>query len=679
MDSHKKLADILENLKSAFTPHASAPQTLPDVGTEGSTQTNTNEADATPQRKRDRSRWKPTGVIANSPASSVAGTNSDADTPDPLTAETSPPPASPPIPATGSTLSEVTTEQNSLVAPSSIVTTKSTTPNTATPAPKLKTFLANMVNAILHPFAGNTPAAPAGTPAAWTLFAAARRETFGATAANVVVPIPPGGTTFVVKGDGGVSKTYTITPVGPETMTGIYNMSTAGPVVNESIQGYQKFNVEIDGVQQDPIYAYVSTSPYRSIYLADQKVARSQVLYVDSGIASLLGESPSTATLPDGTVISTYFNGVNRNVYVAIPGDDPLSGDDDTVVDYSTNTRTGATSDLSSLINALGFNAAHVPPILPYYLKGVGTPTFTSVSALPPITIAPQGYQIFEYYDPAAGKPTDSSTPIGTFYGVTTVTKDLIGFATQAILITGYPPGEDGAGLPPVGTVWNTINYGTATVVYSSTPQPNGPAKVTVTLADQSTPDRPIDLSWLYPGFDASKGVTDGTNVGSFKFGNDGLKVEPVGAAVQKELLTGVNGLPPVSATVSAIQQYNLVNSDGDVVGTFTATVTTIPKMLLTSPSQALLVTDSSVPNLVPVGTVFDVTTQGFDIQSVYADRPGVGEDGKNLITLTFTNRKGQTSDHSWRVQNKDVSTGLTGDGVSYAIDPWVDLFRGLV
>ena len=99
----------------------------------------------------------------------------------------------------------------------------------------------------------------------------------------------------------------TITPAYPETVTGIYNMTTAPPGVNQSIQGYQKFNFVDANGNTGTFYAYVSTAPYLTPHLPtrEQHLRATKVLYVDSGVANLLGDSPGTGALPDGSVIST--------------------------------------------------------------------------------------------------------------------------------------------------------------------------------------------------------------------------------------------------------------------------------------------------------------------------------------------------------------------------------------
>ena len=644
------------------------PETVPDGSVEEPTQSSGNEGSSgiTPQQQ-DGQLSTPSGGTPTAPVAAPADASDGVISEDTSPTETSLSTESPALPEaalTGSWLpSDSPTASGSFVS-RAMVTTQPAADDVTAPAPKLFAILHAMFDRILHPIAGNAPGLPTGeAPVMWVMLAAARGQLSRGASTLASPGATPGSTTLILNGE-----SYTITPAGPEVMTGIYNASTAGPAVNESIQGYQKFNlVDENGDVADTFYAYVSTAPYRTPYLstAGQSGASSQVLYVDSGIAELLGESPGAGLITDGSVISTYSNGSLRNVYSAIAGDDPNSGSDDTVTDILTNVKTGKVSDLSGLINGLGFNAAYVPPTLPSYIRGVGVPKVTSVSALPPLTIGLQGIQEFEHLD-------DNGNPDGRFYAVITTTEDTIGFKTQALLVTGYPEGAEGSS-PAVGTVFNTIDYGNLSIVYRSEPQADGSAKVTVTVSNKLRPSQaPLDVSWLYQGVNASDGLTDGSNIGSFQFG-DGYTVERAPGAT--EVFNGVNGLPPVSATVSSSQVFTVMHN-GEPVGEFTAVVTTTPKMLLTEKGQALLVIDSSSPD-VPVGSVFDVSTVGFGFQRVYADLVGTGDNGQNAITLTQVSPWGTLRDLSWLVQNNDAAAGLdpaNGD-VSFNNDAWLELF----
>ena len=67
-----------------------------------------------------------------------------------------------------------------------------------------------------------------------------------------------------------------------------------------------------------------------------------------------------------------------------------------------------------------------------------------------------------------------------------TTTTDIFGFYTEALLVTGYPdtgPGD----APPIGSVYNTINFLNLSNVYSSIPQGDGTDKITNILTNTST------------------------------------------------------------------------------------------------------------------------------------------------------------------------------------------------
>jgi len=544
-----------------------------------------------------------------------------------------------------------------------MVTSQPATQDAATPAPTVSTGLARLINSILHPFAGSTPRSPlVDPPATWMLAAAAlRRELSGATVSlDTLSPITVS-PTFVLN-DGS-----TFTAAFPETVTGIYNMLTAPPGINQSIQGYQKFNFVDANGDTGTFYGYVSTAPYLTPYLPTrERFASNQVIYVDSGVANLLGDSPGPGALPDGSVISTIrLGGPFVNVYSAIASADGNHAND-VVTDIVTNTRTGQTIDLSWLVNGLRFNAANVPPALPDYIKGVGDPTVTAVTGEPPLTIAVQGYQTFEYLG-ADGEP------IGHFNAVTTTTTDGFTFHTQALLVTGYP--ETGQGdAPPIGSVYNTINLANLSNVYSSIPQEDGTSKITNILTNTRT-GRTVDLSWLFQGYDASKGLIDGTNISPFDFG-DGYTIAPTDA---QEVFTGVNGLPPGNASIQGIKVFD-VTQGSDSAGTFTAYVTTIPTMLLSNDSQVLLVTDSS-SSAVPVGSVFDIRTYQGGFKTTYSDLLGAGAEGQNLISYTLTTPLGIDLDLSWLFQGTDAAAGLDPADrfVSFTNKPWLELFTDLL
>ncbi len=218
-------------------------------------------------------------------------------------------------------------------------------------------------------------------------------------------------------------------PVDPETVTGLYNFYTAPPGCERNpsgISGIQHFGRQHE--PRDLLCLRIHRTVSRSECLGDRRRPRFQ----QPGTLRRLWCSkvarrhpPVTGPLPDGSVISTTwsFGHAFENVYSAIPGATPAQ---DVVTD---NLKTPfGTIDLSHFINGLGFDAAHVTPALPSYITGVGDPVVTAINGLPPLTIAEQGTQQFNY------TPTDG--PGGTFGGVETTTEDGFGFHTEAILVT---------------------------------------------------------------------------------------------------------------------------------------------------------------------------------------------------------------------------------------------------
>lgn len=454
---------------------------------------------------------------------------------------------------------------------------------------------------------------------------------------------------------------YTVTPNNPETITGIYNMTTAPPGVNESIQGYQSFDVANGGTPLGTVYGYESTAPYLAPHIdINNSLVGSQVLYVDSGVANLLGETPGTNPLPDGSVISTTWSGGGtlESVYSAIPG---AGGAPDKVTDILVNTVTGQSFDLSWLVNGLGFDAANVTPALPSYITGIGDPVVTAVNGLPPLTIALQGTQHFDY------NPTDG--PGGTFGGLETTTTDGLGFHTEAILVTKDVTG----GAPAVGSVFNTIDWHNLSNVYSSIPQGDGTDKVTDILTNTQT-GQTIDLSSLFQAYDASKGLTDGTNIQPFDFGGNTIAPD----SSSPEVFTGINGLPPGNASIQGVQDFLVTDANHAPAGSFTADVTTIPQMWFSNNAESLLVTDSQIASI-PNGSVFDIQSYGFGFENIYADlATGSLTDGTpNTITDTLVTPLGNL-DLSWLYQSLDAANGLNpSDGlVSFLDAAWLDLIH---
>ncbi len=453
------------------------------------------------------------------------------------------------------------------------------------------------------------------------------------------------------------ASSYTFDPVSPETVTGFYNLMTAPPGINESLQGYQAFDVLSDE-SDDPVghfTAYVSTASFLTPHLdnINDAVVSSQVLYVSPDVPGY--DDPTGIAPAAGSVISTThsFGGLFTNIYSAIPVGDGTN----TVADIL-KTPFG-TIDLSQLVNFLGFDAADVPSVLPDEITAISDPVWTGVNGLPPLTIALQGYQAFQFGD----------NPDATFNAVQTTTTDGIGFHTEAFLVTE----ETGtAASLPVGSIYNTIDFANLSNVYSSIPQADGTDEVTNLLINTDT-GQTLDLSWLFADADASAGLNDGSFIQPITFGDQIIALAPDSDLT----FTGINGLPPGNVSIQADAIFGLFDEGlDDPTSTFGADVTVVQTMFLSNYTESILVTDSLNPDL-PTGSLIDFTNYGFGFENLYMDLPGLGADGENLITATLSTPFGDF-DLSWLYAMLDASAGLSpADGlVSFADAPWLELFE---
>lgn len=460
---------------------------------------------------------------------------------------------------------------------------------------------------------------------------------------------------------------YTFQPVAPETLIGIYNSFTAPPGADGSIQGYQPFDVtNTNGDVVGTFYAYESTFPYLAPDqpASDGDSISNQELLVTSDVP---GSEDTTGTIPpNGSVFSNiwFFGHTFENVYSSVPGSDG-DASHDTLVTPLGNV------DLTWLIvDLLGFNAADPPAVLPDEIQAHGSPMFTAISGLAPLDITPQGYQQFDFLY--------NGSPVGMFDAATTPTTDVFGFHTEALLVTNDVtgiPGTKAGDIPPVGSVFNTIELKSLPGVqldYSSLPSPSGNA-ITTTLV---TPLGKLNLSPLFQDDNASAGLTDGLAIQPFSFGEDTIAPD----RHSPEVFTGINGLAPQTTVIQGQQLFDVSGADGTPVGSFDADVASMPNLLLTHYSLALVVTSDSsgTPgddpgDVPPPGSLFDIVNYGLGFQNMYYDLPGIGPDGANLIKDFFTIPGLGPIDISWLAQGTNAAAGLTD--VAYSGSAWTDLY----
>jgi hypothetical protein len=224
------------------------------------------------------------------------------------------------------------------------------------------------------------------------------------------------------------------------------------------------------------------------------------------------------------------------------------------------------------------------------------TEEFTSVTGLPPLFAAMQGVQEYSLFD-------KSGAPVGGFEGMVTTTSDFIGLFTKAILVTSTGDSTNvgtGAGqVPPVGTVYNLINFTDELyVLYSSMPSKSGSVVTTKLVTPFGSFDIPLP-------FDASTAPEVKLQVpGGYKF-----------VATSEMVPAGVNGLPPREVILQGYQQFDVVDRLGNTVGSVTADVMRQWDWF-GGTSTALLITEvrSGTPgvlpwNAPPVGAVYNFRT----------------------------------------------------------------------
>jgi hypothetical protein len=629
--THRKtLADILGAHQSASTPApqsasgtgnpSSTSQTSSDANTEDSAQStgNTTGVAATQQRKRDRSSSRPTRVAPSSPDSSAAGTNSATGATNKVVVKTRSTATSLPTSSvavtqaatTTSTLSSVSAAQSSLQTPSLMVTTQPATPTAATPVRSVLTALATMVNRILSPLAGTSPTAPAvDPPTNWVLLAAARRELSGAAVSSAATnPIR-------------VTPDLIFDPISPLTVTAFYGKVANPPAVAGTVQGEQTFNVVYKG-------AIVGT------FTAQENkngTSTSRVLLVTSAdpidpnnVGTDDGQVP-----PVGSVIAATNNGGFGSFYSAMPS--PSGGD---VTSYRIVTPFGDIPLRTAFDAAKGI-ADHSMDNRPvqlnngYYIAPAdpSAENFTAITGVPPYFVAVQGDQVFNVYQ------TGTNALVGSFHGQFTTTSDFFGTYTQAILVTEdlTPPGEvgtDAGQVPPVGSVYNVIYWGNDNNynIYSSLPNPSGDDVISDILV---SPARAVPIRTT---FNASAPLPVQLSVpGAYSFVPTSA-LEPA----------GINGLPPREAIIQGYQQFDVVDSKGNKIGSFDADVTT-QRDIFGTYSESVLVTnvtggiegtaDGQVP---PEGSEFNFFYNGNGgFGNVYSAMPSPSGDKISYTLVT--------------------------------------------
>ncbi len=588
---------------------------------------------------------------------------------------------------TASTLSSVSTAQSSLVTPSAMVTTQPATSNAATPAPSVSTALATVVNEILNPFAGNTPAAPpVDPPTTWVLLAAVRRELSGA-AVNLDPPSPitvsptltftngivygsanatqglasPGNTDpnslFDIAGlvpglvplrDNG----YNVDPSSTEDVTAFYGILATAPAAGGTVQGGQEFDV-VDTITGKTVGTFDALEnnansgiwfPASIIPLMFGGTYEELLVTKDLGtgtVGTAAGDTP-----PVGSVIDTYNYGQFGIFYSAMPSP---SGDvisDEFVTPFG-DIPLHTTYDAAAGLADHSVDDTPVQLTNGYYIapETPSTENFTAITGLPPFAVAVQGDQVFDVYQ------TGTNAPIGSFDGYVTTTSDTNGIHTEAILVTSdhgsTNVGTAAGDIPPVGSVYNVIYSGNREILYySSLPSPSGDVisdKLLTPLGDLPLPTTfdaaaPLPIQSLsVPGYYSFVPASTGQ-------------------------LAGINGLPPGNVAIQGYQQFDVDNSAGTQIGSFDADVVT-DSYIVGNYSEAVLVTNdtagtagTAAGDVPPVGSEFDFVYYGHSgFGTIYSDVPTPSGD---VTSETFVTPLGDINIPT----SNDPSAGLTAD-----------------
>jgi hypothetical protein len=298
-----------------------------------------------------------------------------------------------------------------------------------------------------------------------------------------------------------------------------------------------------------------------------------------------------------------------------------------------------------------------------------------------------QGYQEFEVLD------TTTGTPVGTFYADEANVTDVLGETNQELLVTPNPDptvdpatfgtaGTAAGDTPPVGSVIDTYGDSGFGYMYSDLASTTGGANtITQTLVtpfgDSTTPTT-FDAAAALASDSSDPALQDITLAGGY---------EIVPATGSTEAITAISGLPPYDVAVQGTQLYDVVNSAGNVVGTFDGDVTSTSDAVGFS-TQAVLVTSdvsgtagTAAGDVPEVGSVFNTIDYGDggtpNYTDVYSDLTSVTPGGADDITDTVGGFSIPTAYDAASVESP--SSFPVGDGYTIAAIPgFTEMFTGV-
>lgn len=412
------------------------------------------------------------------------------------------------------------------------------------------------------------------------------------------------------------------------TVTGLYGNASGQPAEPGQFQGTQTFTVY--------------TSAGKAIGTVDALVGRNDAAgnphleilvagaHPDTGIT--LGTAPG-----DMPNVGSVFNWAGSDpthpsfTYSALAGYDvhnpPPAAGTGNVVD--SNTKFDAASHID--VHA---DETHIALPSGGYL--VADPhsaeTYTGISNGAPFASAVQGTQVYDVYN-------STNHLVGKVDALTINTADIAGGNSQEVFVTNIiegTPGMTDGDVPTVGSVFNYLNYfGFGTSVYTDY------------AADRSAGIDKDTVSQLWnmfgfrytttPSFDAVHGFTDHTDLFNSLPYQNAMTIVPLG----EETYTGINGMPNggVSGTntvVQGTQDFNLVDSHGNVVSTFSADETTFGTGGVSD--ETLYITGvQGAKDVLPVGSTVEYTNHGwFSTVEINTDPLGTGAANETTQMLSI-------------------------------------------
>jgi hypothetical protein len=243
---------------------------------------------------------------------------------------------------------------------------------------------------------------------------------------------------------------YSLVPSSTETVTSISPQWTYLPGAPSMVQGEQEFNV-VDPTTSESVGTFTALVGRANSF--DYTVL---LVTANDGInvGTAAGQVP-----PVGSLIATFMVGSIGWTYSSMPSE---SGDvisfklitplGDIAIPLSFDAAEGiadGTVDNEPIDLGNGYSIAPADP---------SGETITATSGILPLYTTVQGTQTFNIYE------ADGNV-VGSFGGVFTTTKDILGTHTEAILVTsndGINVGTAAGQVPPVGTVYNVIYPGSS-------------------------------------------------------------------------------------------------------------------------------------------------------------------------------------------------------------------------